>query len=180
MLLALSLLACSTDETDSGTDATDTGSGPTITAPPLVINAVLASNTTNNADGADEYDDWVEIYNKGDTILQLDGFYLSDNADEPTLFALPAGVGIDAHGFIAIWCDGQADQSTATEYHTGYKLNKAGDEVFLNYAEGNQVVVADSVYWTAAQTADVSAARVPDGADNWVNQAPTFEVSNGG
>ncbi|GDX82901.1 hypothetical protein LBMAG42_47120 [Deltaproteobacteria bacterium] len=179
MLLALALFACSTDDTIGG-DTSDTGTLPTITAPPLVINEVLASNTTNNSDNTTEFDDWVEIYNNGDTILQLDGFYLSDDEAEKTLFALPAGVGIDAHGFIGIWCDGQPEQTTASEYHTSYKLDRKGDEVYLNYAEGNQIVTADSVYWEAEQTPDVSAARVPDGAENWVNQAPTFEASNGG
>ncbi len=181
MLLALALFACSSEETGDTSDTGDTGGGlPQVDAPPLVINEVLASNDTSQADGAGEFDDWVEIYNNGDTIVSLDGFYLSDTEDEPTLFQFPAGQGIEVGGFLAVWCDNDIEQATATELHAPFKLNAKGDFVYLNYAEDNQVGVADSVYWEAQQTADVAAARVPDGSETWVNQAATFEASNGG
>jgi len=179
MLLALALLACSTEATDTSGGG-DTSDGPTITAPDLVINEVLASNDTINSDSAGEFDDWVELYNNTDAIVQFDGFYLSDDETEPTKYALPTGTGIGAHDFVAVWCDGTPEQSTATEYHTSFKLNKKGDTLYLSYAKDNQVVTADSVYWETGQTADISAARVPDGAETWKNQAPTFEASNGG
>ena len=177
MLLIATLLACS--PADSG--SSDTGDNTVdITAPPLVINEVLASNHTTNTDNAGEHNDWVEIYNTGSTIVQLDGFYLSDDQQEPTKYAMPAGVGINAGGFIAVWCDGQPEQQTEIEYHTNFKLNRAADFVFLNYAEDNPVVTADSVYWEAEQTPDVAAARVPDGSETWVNQAATYDATNGG
>jgi hypothetical protein len=179
MLLALSLIAC--DATDTGSNPDDTsGGGSNLTAPPLVINEVLASNHVTQADNAGEFNDWVEIYNNGDTIVQLTGFYLTDDEAEPTVFAMPAGVGIDAGGFLAIWCDGQPEQTTGTEYHTPFKLNRKGDKVYLNYAEGNELVTVDSVYWESEQTPDLAAARVPDGTGAFALQAPTFEASNGG
>lgn len=184
MLLVLALTACSTDATDSSGETG--GGGPTITAPDLVINEVLASNDTINTDAAGEYDDWVEIYNRSDAVVQFDGFYLSDDPAEPTKFAFPTGDGITAHGFKAVWCDGQPEQSTASEYHAPFKLNKKGDALILSYAKDNQIVTVDSVDWNAGQTADEAAARVPDGSEGtggkspWVIQAPTFETSNGG
>lgn len=178
---ALVLLACESSETGDTADTADTAdTGPTITAPALVINEVLASNEAAEADSAGEYDDWIEIYNNGETIVSLDGFYLSDTEDEPTLFQFPAGQGIEVGGFLAVWCDSDAEQSTETELHTSFKLNAESDAVYLNYAEDNQIVAADSVFWDAVQTPDVAAARVPDGSETWVNQAPTFEASNGG
>jgi hypothetical protein len=179
MLLALALLACDSTDTGSTTDE-NWDEGSNLQAPLLVINEVLASNDTTQADSAGEYDDWVEIYNNGDTIVQLTGFYLTDDPDEPTVFAFPAGVGIDAGGFLAVWCDGQPEQTTGTEYHTSFKLNRKGDAVYLNFAEGDELVTADSVYWEAEQTPDLAAARVPDGTGSFVLQAPTFEASNGG
>lgn len=181
MLFALLLTACDSTDTGSGTDTSDTGGGGSnLNAPPLVINEVLASNHVSQADAAGEFNDWVEIYNNGDTIVQLTGFYLTDDEAEPTVYAMPAGVGIDAGGFLAIWCDGQPEQTTGTEYHAPFKLNRKGDTLFLNYAEGSDLVTVDSVYWEAEQTADIAAARVPDGSGAFVLQAPTYEASNGG
>lgn len=180
MIYALLLTACATEDTGSGNGGTDTEDGPSITAPPLVINEVLASNKASVADSAGEFDDWVEIYNNGDTIVQLTGFYLTDDEAEPTVFAFPAGVGIDAGGFLAVWCDGQPEQTTGTEYHTPFKLNRKGDTLYLNYAEGSELVTADEVFWEDSQTEDIAAARVPDGTGSFVLQAPTYEASNGG
>jgi hypothetical protein len=49
--------------------------------PNLVINEIMASNTTTLADpdGVDEYDDWLEIYNAGSTTVDMDRFYFSDS-----------------------------------------------------------------------------------------------------
>ncbi|MBM4367285.1 MAG: lamin tail domain-containing protein [Deltaproteobacteria bacterium] len=177
----LVLLACDGGGGGNGTDtSTDTGSDHVVVAPPLVINEFLASNDTTNADSAGEYDDWVEIYNAGDTIVQLDGFYVSDDADEPTKYALPEGQGIEAGGYLLVWCDGQAEQQTATEIHTSFKLNRKGDYIYLNYYDGIGVGQADAVKWEADQEADIAAARVPDGTKSWVNQTPTPAASNGG
>lgn len=182
MLFAFALAACTTetpDSSDNGDSGGDTA--PTITAPPLVINEVLAKNDTYNTDNAGENDDWVELYNPSDTILQLDGFYLSDTESEPTLYQFPAGKGVQGHGYLVVWCDkAQAEQETTEELHATFKLGAKGDFVFLSYAEDNQVVTADSVRWDSTQTADIAAARVPDGSKNWVNQAPTYDESNGG
>ena len=143
MLLAFALIAC--DTTETGSEPNDTGEGgSTLNAPPLVINEVLASNDVSQADAAGEFNDWIEIYNNGDTIVQLTGFYLTDDEAEPTVFAMPAGVGIDAGGYLAIWCDGQPEQTTGTEYHTSFKLNRKGDQLYLNYAEGNDLITVDS------------------------------------
>ena len=181
MLLAFALAACTTEDPDSDDSGDTSGdSGPTITAPPLVINEVLAKNDAYNTDNAGEYDDWLELYNPSDTILQLDGFYLTDTESEPTLYQFPAGKGIQGQGYLVVWCDKQVEQETADELHATFKLGAKGDFVFLSYSEDNQVVTADSVRWDSDQTADLAAARVPDGSKNWVNQPPTYDESNGG
>ena len=48
---------------------------------PLVINEVMASNDITIADPQDEYDDWIEIYNYGDTAFDIGGMYLTDDLD---------------------------------------------------------------------------------------------------
>lgn len=165
-------------DTAGGKDTDDTGGG-SITAPELVINEVLAANDTINADGAGEFDDWIEIYNASDAIVQLDGFYFTDDVETPQQYELPAGRGLSPGDFLLIWCDGQPEQQTATELHAAFKMDKAGDTLFLYYYDGDQRAQADAIEWTDKQTADISAARIPDGSLEWerTNQ-PTPAAAN--
>lgn len=180
MLIALLMLACEAAEDTAGTGTDDSGTLPTIEAPPLVINEFLAKNDTVNADASGGFDDWVEIYNYGTTIVQLDGFYLSDDEAEPTRFALPTGQGIEAGGYLLIWCDGEAAPDANGDLHTSFKLDSKGEVLYLTYSDGEQIGQADAVQWNADQAADTAAARVPDGTKNWVLQAATPEATNGG
>ena len=99
LTLTLALLACigadiKTDDTGGSSD--DTGGGSNLTAPPLVINEFLAINNATNMDNYDEFDDWVEVYNTGTSVVTFDGLYLSDDKENPLKWALPSGQGIDA------------------------------------------------------------------------------------
>lgn len=182
LLSLLFLAACdggSTDtDTSGGKDTTDTG-GSTLVAPELVINEVLAANDTINADNAGEFDDWIEIYNASDAIIQLDGFYFTDDVEDPQQFELPAGRGLSPGDFLLIWCDAQPEQQTATELHASFKMNKGGDTLFLYYYEGDQRAQADAIEWTDPQTEDIAAARIPDGSLEWeLTNQPTPAAAN--
>ncbi|MCF8404897.1 MAG: CotH kinase family protein, partial [Bacteroidales bacterium] len=51
--------------------------------PDLVINEFMASNLTTVADEFDEFDDWIEIFNKGTESVWLGDKFLSDNISNP-------------------------------------------------------------------------------------------------
>ncbi|MBN2132757.1 MAG: lamin tail domain-containing protein, partial [Sedimentisphaerales bacterium] len=50
----------------------------------LVINEFMAANNTSIQDSLGDYDDWIEIYNAGETAVDLAGYYLTDDPSEPT------------------------------------------------------------------------------------------------
>lgn len=192
MFLLFSVLAAcsgqiSTDDTAGG--GGDTDSGSSLTAPPVVINEILASNQSTNTDNAGEYDDWVEIYNTGSSIVQFSGLYLSDDPDNPLKWALPSGQGIDAGGYALFWADDDDGISSDTgdtgdnvsqgDRHMSFKLSASGETLLLTYAEGGESVQVDAVEF-GTQQPDVSAARVPDGSLNWAYGTPTPNASNGG
>lgn len=170
------LVGCGGDDTsttDSGKDqdsgdTTDSGTTGTVEAPEIVINEVLAVNDTINMDAAGEYDDWVELYNAGDAIVQLDGLYLTDNPETPQEYALPTGRGLSPGDFVIIFCDAQTEQQSASELHANFKLDKNSDELYLYYFEGSAKAQVDAVQWDDPQVSDTSAARVPDGSLEWV------------
>lgn len=175
-MILLALLACNGSESPSD-DSGSTKPAKTPTPPPLVINEFLAANDTVNADEAGEYDDWVEIYNTSDHLVQFTGVYLTDDREtQPTRWALPEGEGIEAHGYALFWGDGTPEQGTT---HMSFKLNKAGDELNLFYVvDGFDPIQVDAITYEA-QTPDMSFARVPDGSLDWVQGTPTPAATNG-
>ncbi len=134
--------------------------------PPIVINELLASNTRSAADPQSEYDDWIELYNAGNTAVDVGGMYLTDDASAPTKWRIPTGKAaqttIAAHKFLVIWAD---KDTAASGLHAGFSLDAGGEELTLLGADG--VTVIDSVIFDE-QSADVSYGRFPDGADTWI------------
>ena len=56
---------------------------------PVRISEALFDNAFSAIDSYGDRSDWVELYNAGAQSVSLLGYYLSDDADDPTRFALP-------------------------------------------------------------------------------------------
>ncbi len=145
-------------------------------APPLSINEFMAMNTTVYADAAGEFDDWVELYNTGDSPVTLSGLYLTDDPALAAKFPLAGDVTLAPGAFSVIWCDDQEEQGVD---HAGFHLAAEGGFIGLYLvADGFDPVVVSSLDYEA-QADDVSMARVPDGDVNWASDAsPTPGASN--
>ncbi|MFZ5479225.1 MAG: lamin tail domain-containing protein [Myxococcota bacterium] len=176
------LLAACAETRDDGTTKDSDGAS---SLPDIVINEFLADNTSyadpdgDPVDSADpgEFDDWVELFNAGDTLVQLEGLYLTDDFAEPTKWAMPTGQGIGPGEFLVVWCDGEPEQG---DLHTSFQLEKNGEEIGLYYAADGEGAWVNKVQYGNTAT-DRSNARVPDGARNWeTGVAPTPGDSNGG
>ncbi len=165
---------------DHGSVTTDPSGAPTVTysyqvgyTPPwLFINELMADNDTTieDPDEAGAYDDWVEIYNGGDTTVELGGMYLTDDAEDPTQWQIPAGVTIGPGAYLLFWADNDEDQG---DTHTNFKLSSDGEYIGLYDTDNKDNAVIDSVAF-GAQTTDISFGRCPDGGDDWaLFDAPT-------
>lgn len=165
--LALGLAACSgavrttTDDTDVVDTDIDTDTEP---PPPLVtlyINEILASNDAahswTDADGNENFDDWLELYNPGDDAIDLEGYGLTDGG-EPWRF--PAGASIEAGGHLLVWC---SDGAEGPGWHTDFAISRGGEVLTLSDPYDRLV---DEVEMPEQQT-DVATYRAPDGADTW-------------
>ncbi|HPC96890.1 MAG TPA: lamin tail domain-containing protein [Sedimentisphaerales bacterium] len=131
----------------------------------LAINEIVASNGAAGQDPQGQYDDWIEIYNYGDTPVDLAGMYLTDDPNEPAMWQVPAGVPalttVPAHGYAVIWADGDtADDGL----HASFKLDADGEYVGLFAADGATVI--DSVSFPAL-VMDLSYGRYPDNPEQW-------------
>lgn len=137
----------------------------------VVINELMASNSTTVTDQDGEYEDWVELYNNTSTSISLNGYYLTDDANDLMKYQFP-NVTIDGDGYIIVWLDGDPLQQGL---HTDFKLSASGEELLLVNAN---LQVVDKVVF-GAQTTDISYARFPNGTGEFVAKAPTFNMSNG-
>ncbi|MCK5147020.1 CotH kinase family protein [bacterium] len=137
----------------------------------IVINEILASNVSIIADEAGEYDDWIELYNPTGSYIDVGGWFLSDDRENPLKCQLPHGrsdlTRMAPGAYLLIWADGD---TTDTALHVSFKLSKSGEWVWLS--RQNSIVV-DSVSFPA-QSSDVSWSRFADGTDvNYSFSSPT-------
>ncbi len=80
--------------------------------------------------------------------------------DQP-LTATTAPLELGPGAYVVFWADDDASQGPT---HAGFKLDRAGESIALYAADGTTLV--DAITF-AAQQADVSYGRAPDGSDTW-------------
>jgi hypothetical protein len=137
----------------------------------VVINEVLASNTTGATDEAGDLEDWVELYNNNNFNVNLSGFHLSDDGGILDKWTFPSGTNIAAHGYLIIWAD---NEGTEGPLHASWKISNGGESVTFS---DPLLQILDQVAF-GPQGADTAYARVPNGIGNFIQQAPTFNANN--
>ena len=137
----------------------------------LVINEIMAGNSSAVADQNGEFDDWVELYNANNFSLDLNGYYLSDNENDLIKWTFP-NVTIPANGYLIVWCDTAG--SSQLGLHTTYRLSADQEEVYLTAPTG---IVMDAVHYVNMPT-DMGYARVPNGIGPMQYQTQTYNAAN--
>ena len=92
----------------------------------------MASNNSWNVPGDNgDFPDWIEIYNTGETAIDMGGWYVTDALDDPAKYQLPADnpglTTVPPHGFLVIVCDG-----TGEGLHASFKLSSGGEDVGIS------------------------------------------------
>ncbi len=144
----------------------------------VFINEFMSANDSTITDEAGEYEDWVELYNSADSIVDISGYFLTDDTTDTRRWMFPDSTIIPAMGFLLIWCDRDEYQGP---FHTNFKLSASAGEfvgLYSSDAAGNKTI--DSLSFDI-QTVDVSFGRSTDGSPLWVFQdEPTPGASNVG
>lgn len=138
----------------------------------ITINELLASNTIGEQNELGAFEDWIELYNNTDTLINLHGLYLSDDSAQLNKYAFPANATINAHSFITVWAD---QETLSTGLHANFKLSATGESIILS--DGLNIIL-DSITYDA-QVANISLARCPDGIGSFeISLQPSFNGSN--
>jgi spore coat protein CotH len=124
----------------------------------LVLNELMAKNGTTLQDNYGEFDDWLEITNRGSGGWNLEGFYLTDDMAYPHKYAFPDTVISPGDHFI-VWADNDTSQGS---FHAGFKLDADGEDLYLL----QDYVIVDFVSFPEMEEDEVYG-RYPDAVGDW-------------
>jgi len=150
----------------------------------LIINEFMCSNDTTfilDEVGPDNYPDWIEIYNTGDTPIDIGGWYLTESLAEPMLYQIPTDIPeqtlIPGHGYLILKANGVGEGLSLN-----FKLGSGGDDIGLSL-DGATFVDALSYgngagggFPVDAPPTDMSAGRTTDAGTTWVVFDPNTEM----
>ena len=131
---------------------------------PIVINELLADNDAGDKDQKGEFEDWVEIHNRGKTAYDISGHWLSDDPQTPRKWQFPANTKVAAGGYLRVWCD---NEPLDGPLHATFKLAKSGESVALYDTDARANKLLDGIAFDQ-QKGDRSFGRFPDGS-RWLH-----------
>ena len=109
--------------------------GPELNAS-VRINEIVASNSEGLLDEDEVAIDWIELFNDGDEVTRLDGWSVTDDAEDLTKWRCP-DVTIDAKSYLVIFASGK-DRAPADggNLHTNFNVSSDGEYLALVNPEG--------------------------------------------
>ncbi len=109
---------------------------PALQRPALRITEFMAENFTAHRDEDQDPEDWIEIHNPSTTAVDLNGWSLSNDDDDPDLWTFPS-VTVPAGGRLLVYASGKDRRPSANtgRLHTNFKLNPNGGFIALHGPE---------------------------------------------
>jgi hypothetical protein len=99
----------------------------------VVINEILAH-------AHDVAADWIELHNTTDSQVDIGGWYLSDDRDDPKKYRIAGGTKIDGYGYKVFYEDMHfGEASTDPGKITGFAFSENGDRAILSSGEGGEM-----------------------------------------
>lgn len=147
--------------------------------PTLWLNEVVPVNRAGPVDRQGDRDPWVELYNAGTNVVDLAGLYLSSTYSDLTQWAFPAGASIAPGQFLVVWCDGEPGESTASEWHSNFRLTPGQGRIALSRLQGGRAGVLDSLDYEALPDG-LGWGSFPDGQPigRWLFHLPSPGAAN--
>ena len=83
------------------------------------------------------YCDFLQLINNSQEPLSLQGYYLTDDYDEPLKWALPQGM-VQPGASVTYFCSGDESNSTTSRYiHTNFSISSSGETLYLFREDGS-------------------------------------------
>lgn len=107
----------------------------------LELTEVMSYNTLYFPDENDEHHDYVEVHNKSNADVNLQGWYLSDSSDKLKRWSFPAVI-LPPDAYIVVHCSGNNRKSDAYNLHTDFRIGTDGENIYLSQPDGRTVSMA--------------------------------------
>lgn len=136
----------------------------------LVINEVMTSNAATISDEDGDFEDWIELYNGGNTVLDLSGYGLSDDPDSLFKWTFPQR-SIAPNSYLLVWASDKNRRPASGPVHTNFKISAGNETVILTRPDGQRL---DSLPILEQRTG-IAYGRLPNGDEQWaylVNPTP--------
>lgn len=124
----------------------------------LVISEVMTSNGSTASDEDGDFRDWIELQNRGQSGISLEGLLLQKGGDDP--WQLPT-LDLPPSESLLVWASSKDRAESGSELHTDFRLSRDGVQVLLLSSESD---VIDSLT-VPALARDTSFGRHPSFAD---------------
>ena len=123
-------------------------SGHNLFSQDLIINEFMSSNQNTILDQDGDSSDWIEIYNAGDQVVNLENFKLSDDIDSLDKWLFP-NINILPSQFLLIFCSSK-NIYDINELHTNFKIKQSGESLFLSNADG--IIISSIILYISSGT----------------------------
>lgn len=128
----------------------------------LIINEVMTSNRSTLEDQDGDYPDWFEIYNPGNKPVSMAGYWISNNLENPFMWAMPEVI-IEPEEYLIVYASGKDRAGTDIELHTNFRMNASGADLILIDPEAK---IIDSIT-TPKLLSNISYGRTIDNQRKW-------------
>ena len=132
----------------------------------IVINEVLAKNETDITDEAGEYEDWIEIYNYGSETINMAGYFLTDDPEDPLKWKIRTDsldlTSLGPEAFMLFYADNEIDQG---RFHLPFKLSASGETLQINYLDNNTILTVYEIEYNELEE-DQSFGCYPDASEH--------------
>ena len=149
--------------------------------PSVLINEFMASNRSTIADEDGDYSDWIELHNPTNDTVDLSGWGLSDNPNDPFRWQFPQETIIPPLGYLFVWASGkdrpgtQASPAPHPDELDGLVLwLRADGGEFVN---GQQVETWNDSSGFHNHATQSDPARRPRFIDNAINTLPVMRFN---
>jgi len=105
----------------------------------LVISEFMASNQHGLRDLFDDTSDWIEIFNKGEQTVNLEGLYLTDDRRNRVKWRFPA-VELPANTHLLVFASSRDQRNPEKELHANFQLNAGGEYLGLVAPDGATIL----------------------------------------
>ncbi len=124
----------------------------------LSISEFLANNNHGIQDEDGNHSAWIELHNADTVQASLDGWFLTTNAANLTMWQFPVGTPqLQGNGYMFLWASAKNRTNPFAPLHTDFKLSKPGNG-YLALVDPNTNIVSEFNPYPA-QFADVSYGR---------------------